>query len=96
MDENELKRVAEKYAEQVAKMAAEAGQVLDRTVAAMEAGAKQAYEEVSREARPHTEEMKRMARDMVGEVKNDIPRVRSELREMEAKARQKLRELQGK
>lgn len=96
MDEKGLKRAAEKYAEQVARMASEAGQVLDRTMAAMDASARQAYEDISREARPHTEEMRKLAKDIVGEVKNDIPRVRSELRELEDKARQKLRELQGK
>ncbi len=96
MDEKDLKRAAEKYAEQVARMASEAGQVLDRTMAAMDASARKAYEDISREAKPHTEEMRKLAKDIVGEVKNDIPRVRSELRDLENKARQKLRELQGK
>ncbi|HOK28167.1 MAG TPA: hypothetical protein PLI21_04010 [Methanomassiliicoccaceae archaeon] len=62
MEDDELKKMVSKYAEQVAKMAAEAGQVLDRTVAAMEASAKQAYNEVSREAKPHTDEMRKLAR----------------------------------
>jgi gas vesicle protein len=96
MDDKELRSIAEKYAEQVAKMASEAGQVLDRTMAAMDASARQAYEEITRGSRPHTEEMKKLAKDIVGEIKNDIPRMRSELKELESKARQKLRDLQGK
>ncbi len=96
MDEKELKKVAEKYAEQVARMESEAGQVLDRAMASMDSKARQAYDEISRDAKPHTEEMKKLAKDIVGEVKNDIPRMRNELRELENKARQKLRELQGK
>lgn len=96
MDDKELRRVAEKYAEQVARMASEAGQVLDRTMTAMDASARQAYEEIAREARPHTEEMKKLAKDIAGEVKNDIPKVRNELRELENKAKQKLQELRGK
>ena len=96
MEDDELKKMVSKYAEQVAKMAAEAGQVLDRTVAAMEASAKQAYNEVSREAKPHTDVMRKLARGIMDEVKNDIPRIRNELREMEDRAKRKLRDLQGK
>ena len=96
MEDDELKKMVSKYAEQVAKMAAEAGQVLDRTVAAMEASAKQAYNEVSREAKLHTDEMRKLARGIMDEVKNDIPRIRNELREMEDRAKRKLRDLQGK
>ena len=95
MDDKELRSIAEKYAEQVAKMASEAGQVLDRTWPPwMPAPGRHTRDHPW--SRPHTEEMKKLAKDIVGDIKNNIPRMRSELKELESKARQKLRDLQGK
>jgi gas vesicle protein len=96
MEENELRRMAEKYAEQMARMAAEAGRAFDRAMGAMESNAKQMYEDIRREAGPHAEEMKRMAKDIMGDVKSDMPRVRADLQAMEARAKQKLKDLRGK
>jgi len=96
MDENELRRMAERYAEQMARMAAEAGRAVDRAMAAMESNAKQMYEDIRREAGPHAEELRRMAKEIMGEAKSDLPRVRADLEDMEARAKAKIRELRSK
>ncbi|NLK26407.1 MAG: hypothetical protein GX307_07545 [Euryarchaeota archaeon] len=96
MDEKELKSRAEKYAEQMGRMAAEAGKALDRAMSILETESKQMYEDISREAKPHTEEMKKLAKDVMGDVRNDIPRIRAELRDVETRAKEKLRELRDK
>lgn len=93
MDNAELKRMSERYMEQMTRLAVETGKALDKAMETMEAHCKQMYEEASREAKPHTEEMKRLAKDIIGDVKNDMPRVRAEIREMECRARQKLKEM---
>jgi len=88
--------MAERYMEQMMRLAVEAGQMLDKTMDAMEASSREFMGTVNRETKDNAQEIKRLATEIVGEVRQDIPRVRAELREMEARARQKLREFEGK
>ena len=53
MDEKELKSRAEKYAEQMGRMAAEAGKALDRAMSILETESKQMYEDISRGEAPY-------------------------------------------
>jgi uncharacterized protein YPO0396 len=96
MSDESLKRMAEKYFEQTLKLAAEAGQMLDKTMDIMESSSKEFVRTVDRETKDNAQEIKRLANEIVGEVRQDIPRVRAELREMEARAREKLREFESK
>ncbi len=95
-DEQSPRKRAEMYMEQMLRVATEAGQMLDKTMAIMETSSKELLSAVSRETKDNTHEIKRLANEIMGEVKEDIPRVRAELREMEARAREKLREFEGK
>jgi hypothetical protein len=95
-DETNPKKRAEMYMQQMIRLATEAGQMLDKTMAVMESSSKELICAVQRETKDNTNEIKRLANEIMGEVKEDIPRVRAELREMEARAREKLREFEGK
>lgn len=87
-------KMMERYVEQLVKMAAEAGQMLDKTMDVMEKSSREFIGTASQQTKVNAEEIKRLASDALGLVKQDIPKVRSELREMEARARDKLRELE--
>lgn len=90
----DLKKMMERYVEQLVRMAGEAGQMLDRTMDVLEKSSKEFIGTASQQTKVNAEEIKRLASDALGLVKQDIPKVRAELREMEARARDKLRELE--
>lgn len=90
----DLKKMMERYVEQLVRMAAEAGQMLDKTMDVLEKSSKEFIGTASQQTKVNAEEIKRLASDALGLVKQDIPKVRAELREMEARARDKLRELE--
>jgi glycerate-2-kinase len=94
-EEFDPKKTAEKYMEQMARLAKEAGQAIDKAMNIMDASSREMVDKVSQETKGHAQEMKRLSKEIVGEVRGDLPKVRAELKDMEARAREKLREMRG-
>jgi hypothetical protein len=78
-------------ADQLERLAYEAGRIVGRTMQQAETTSRQLYGIASREARGNAMELKRRASVVMDEARNELPRVRAELREMHARVRERLK-----
>lgn len=93
MADDDVKKMAERYMEQMLKLATETGRMVDGAIGAMEKNSKDVLSAMAKEARPHTEAMKAVAAEMATDVRQDLPRIRQELLDLERRARERLKDL---